>query len=110
MADMSLSVSVDSGEKVKIDFTGCFNAGAGGNGLRYVRLVRNDGSSDTVLAGVKIYMQDWGYPVAISVCDAPSAGTYTYKIQWQTDSGTFYNRPATYPSAEHRSLTIIKIK
>jgi len=106
MTNMSITVNVGPGDKVRIFFSASWHADDDSQGVRF-RLLRDS----TPLLIVQSYAE-WGWTYtgrSLSYIDSPSAGSHTYKIQWRvTDSSkTAYNYPLNSdPGTEERILIV----
>jgi hypothetical protein len=88
MTGISVSVTVGSGEKVLLIFYS--NLMCSASDYAWIALLRDT----TILRGREVVAYWPGanmFHRSIILVDAPAAGTYTYKAQWKTKSGTLYN-------------------
>jgi len=107
MPDMSLNVNVGNGEIVIIDFS-CVTEYGGGNGGEARFLLLRD---NTVLQKASAHSPNYNFheQTNMQYIDTPSAGTYTYKVQWKSGGGGPQVCEAT-SEYHHRNLRIVKIK
>jgi hypothetical protein len=86
---MSLGVTLGASDKLLVMFSGTFGDSAEGAFQAFVRILRD--STEIKAVAPRANGNFWSDSVAMLLVEQPGAGTYTYKVQWKTDSGTLRN-------------------
>jgi hypothetical protein len=103
MDSMSLDVDVGTGGTAVIIFNSSIG-GASNNGVA-VRIVRD--STELRVVSPRWQNSTWTLPTTIVAFDQPSAGTYTYKVQWLVSAATGYQNLALWSSDGDRELVAV---
>jgi hypothetical protein len=99
---MSLSVTAGASSKVILIFNANF---AGSSNAGTIRLLR--GVTEIKVTAPRKSASIWALSATMFTMDQPGAGTFTYKIQWQVDTGTLSQNGVPYTSLGDRELIAI---